>query len=349
MIENEKMAFQKKLNENTCFYLMASMSAYEEFLSDYNSAKTRALTLSASHFHKAWDSLFLANLKLMDETVSLRSVIQEGKAEAIGRINGITELFLNKKINQTNEFSKSLKVLQGSKYWQSNFESMGKLSERVSSTFDVKLFNSIDFLRHLRNQSEHDFLEASKSDYSTFVSIMNPYLSPVMDAYETMLEEIIIFKRSKGECSKSRTYCKCLSLRKRLRSLKAVVRLPMPGHSLRVEKSSVTVIIKRYLDHYRKNKFPLLKDEKLTRVNTNKSDLVLLLEKEYPYVSLNDVLKSSKSSMSLRRLQTLIEAKGLSKDSRYVLKTYHNGVTRRLYSQRILNELNSGILENDEM
>jgi hypothetical protein len=336
--------FQKKLNSTSCFYILASISSYEQFIEKYNSASQEAMTLSMVYLHKSWDALFQANLILSNKSVRAKP---DKFDTPLGKITGITEGLLNKKLSHpsTAEEAKihTLEEIKESAKWFSIFQDLGKLKYRGSKTDDVaKLFNSLDFIRHLRNQSEHDFLDSPKSDYESFIHVMNPYVAPLMREFEKALEEIIQTKISKGQCSTSNTYCLCRKLKPRLKELKVVIRLPIPQNKPR-EKGSVVALIKWHLQDYTKRRIPLLKDSSFKEANV--SNIANFISKTYPYTSLAQVVEASGSKMSVRQAQARLEAHNIAWDSKYVLRTDHKGHKRILYAEELVRFIKQGKLK----
>ena len=367
---NPSPEFIQRLNKDTpCGYLLISATFFRRFLDDYNSIEYGKVSLSFAHFYKSWDALFQSMILL-----SGRPIRKEPNTKfKLGTISGITDNLLNPistppKTGSLTSIEESIKNKKD--FFAKEIEKNGikeklfllnlwKVSsfrtwaENPEIAFNDPLFNSLDFLRELRNSSEHDFLEVGGGSYNSLILNTNSYMIPLVEKYieiySSFYEEIQIDCKLHHDHGRSK-YCvkKELSSSFSPKFFSQITHFPLPA-SLVVEKivdsdSSVSALIRKLIKIYNNSNRELLLDQ-AWRIEDTK---VAQFQEEisgYVYSSISELaldLNKTLSREDITRYQ--VEQKMLEKDMKrnplYVIRiTTKKGKKSSFYSATLFKKL----------
>lgn len=342
-------AVEKRMKRDlACGYLEVSVIYYKRFLVDYNSGVYGTTSISFAHLYKAWDSLFQSMLLLAGGKV--RNDATENYP--LGQIKGITDSFLN--LVSQGKYTTKLKHSLMFENWE-----IEEFKEMVLSQKDFgnnEFFNSLDLLRHLRNASEHDFLEVGGGSYNGLIRRTNQFIIPLVEMYLKIYGDFQ--KKVIGNCLQSKfhdkgrgSFCSRRSLKKlSQKELEELTHFPFPLRMGTKDRSaSVTSLINQVLSGsnfgFSKKGYKIKLDPSWYIEDASGVDLQSHLNEQFPYRSLKEL--AEKTGVNYRIISKKITLYNLKRNPLYILHLHsaENRVTT-IYSKKLFELIKTWGKEN---
>lgn len=180
-----------------CQYLWGSSECLLQGIGDYNNPKIGSIERSFNEFHRAWNALWMADVKV---SIPLWDITSN---KTHNQTNGIED-YVYAKLNDDTFSDEIFKE----ELLTSTFIEMRKPNTPIKANFQI--------IYKLRNIMEHDFVEFSGSLYGETVKFLNPYVNAnllnYINAYQNIYSKVISTctnihtanDKRKGLCVKNR-------------------------------------------------------------------------------------------------------------------------------------------------
>lgn len=324
-----------------CSYLDISFVFFKRFLEDYNSNQYGKLSLSLAHLYKAWDALYQS--MILEAGGKIRD---KSNKHPLGNVMGITDSFINPlKNNNSNVFSKSNKYDLCYENWKIlDFKNLVEEKNPTTQPF----FNSLDFLREMRNASEHDFIEIGGGSYNISIMRLNPYIIPMTQKYIDIIKNYtkVVLNHCSIERGHNRgrsKYCSKNILKSEYTSIvENIVHFPLPISLLVEGKNNdgglVNALVKYIVSDFEQQNKPLLYNSSWHTENPNQIVTSSYLNEVFPYRSLSELARLLNTNRYI--IEKIMTANKMKYNNSFVIYlTDRDQKKITLYSKHLLEEL----------